>query len=286
MKSILYLIQAIFVYIFILIIKFFGIKKSRIILSFIFKKLGPLIKSEKIIDKNINIVFGNLENENKKKIKEGMWSNYGKTFVEYFFLNKFLLNNSHITIKGKEKLEEIKKKDKPVIFVSAHLANFELMSMELVKAGFKLATLYRPLNNYFINPLMEHLRRKNICKNQIPKGLMGTRKILNYLKNNYNIALMLDQRVSEGSKIHFFNNEAWTTTLPAQIALKYDCEIVPIYIKRIDKDKFFMEIHDPLNYSKNKKENKITISKDLNKIIEKMILKNPEQWIWTHNRWK
>ena len=105
-----------------------------------------------------------------------MWSNYGMTFVEYIFLNKFKKNKSHIKIYGKNVLEEVQLSQKPVIFVSGHFANFELMSMELVKHGINLATIYRPLNNYFLNPFMEYLRKKYVCKNQIKKGRHGVRQ--------------------------------------------------------------------------------------------------------------
>ena len=99
-----------------------------------------------------------------------MWKNYGKTFIEYIFLDFFKKNDSHIIIEGMSNLEEVIKQKKPVIFISGHFANYELMSMEIVKKNIKLATIYRPLNNYFLNPLMEYLRRKYVCKNQIKKG--------------------------------------------------------------------------------------------------------------------
>ena len=90
--------------------------------------------------------------------------------------------------------------------------------MEIVKKNINLATIYRPLNNYFLNPIMEYLRRKYVCKNQIKKGVSGVREAIEYLKKGYSIALMIDQRVSEGEKINFLKS-AFTTTLPAQLAL-------------------------------------------------------------------
>ena len=111
-----------------------------------------------------------------------MWANYGKTFVEYLYLKKFKNMNTHIDIKGMKILNEIQKNDKPVIFVSGHFANFELMSMELTKRDIALATIYRPLNNFFLNPFMEYLRKKYICQNQIKKGLVGVKDSINFIK--------------------------------------------------------------------------------------------------------
>ena len=99
---------------------------------------------------------------------------------------------------------------------------------------------------------------------------------------------MVDQRVSEGPRISFFNKEAHTTTIPVQIALKYNCKLVPIYIERKNGINFEMVIHEPYEITKtgvhedDLKNNSLTINKN----IEKMIIKNPTQWIWTHDRWK
>ena len=95
------------------------------------------------------------------------------------------------------------KEKKPVIFISGHFANFELMSMEITKRNIPLATIYRPLNNIFLNPLMEFLRKKYVCPNQIKKGIKGVRESIEYLRNGYSVALMIDQRVSEGERINF-----------------------------------------------------------------------------------
>ena len=213
-----------------------------------------------------------------------MWANYGMTFIEYIFLKQLRTSKNHIEILGKEFLDDLSKKNKPVIFVSGHFANFELMSMEITKRGVNLATIYRPLNNYFLNFFMEYLRKKFVCKNQIKKGRSGVKDSMNYIKNNYSIALMIDQRVSEGERINLFNEEALTTTLPAQLALKYNLDIVPISIKR-EKDHYFkMKLLDVIKTQDYK--NKIEVTKKLNQVLEIMIKENPDQWIWTHNRWK
>ena len=287
-KTIKYFFQAIFIYLFFIIIKIIGINSSRKIFSFIFNKIGSLIKSEKIINANLEKFLGSQNIDLKKNIKLQMWGNYGKTFVEYLFLHKFRNMNSHIQIKGEEIIDKIKKNNKPVIFVSGHFANFELMSMELTKRDVKLATIYRPLNNFFLNPFMEYLRKKYICRNQIKKGLVGVKDSIQYIKNNFSVALMIDQRVSEGKKLPFFEHMALTTTMPAQMALKFDLDIVPIYISRNLTNNFEMEIYEPIKILKNEdvEANKLNISIQLNKILEKMISRDPGQWIWTHNRWK
>jgi KDO2-lipid IV(A) lauroyltransferase len=287
-KILKYSLQAVFVYLFFITIKIIGLKLSRKFFSFLFNKIGPLIKSEHVINNNLEKFLGYYNEDIKKNIKLKMWNNYGKTFVEYIFLKRFKKNNSHITIKGQEILDKIKKNNKPVIFVSGHFANFELMSMELTKKNIKLATIYRPLNNFFLNFFMEYLRKKYICPNQIKKGIAGVKNSIQSIKEKFSIALMIDQRVSEGKKLPFFGHMALTTTLPSQIALKFNLDIVPIYIARKKDDNFEMEIYEPIKILKDNdpETNKLNISIKLNKVLEEMISRNPDQWIWTHNRWK
>lgn len=288
MKIFKYLIESIFIYTFFLIIKLIGLKQSRKIFSLLFRAVGPLIRSSKTIRKNLKIAFPEIEKKDQDIIIKKMWSNYAMTFVEYIYLKKFNRENYHINIKNKEILDKILKNNKPVIFISGHFANFELMSMEIVKKGIKLSTIYRPLNNFFLNPFMEHVRRKYVCKNQIKKGITGIRHTFDFLKQNYSVALMVDQRVSEGKKVSFFKKEALTTTLPAQLSIKFKCDIIPVYITRQDNGNFLLEFFEQLQINKEDKSerNILEITEKLNSIIEKMILNNPGDWIWTHNRWK
>ncbi len=277
-------VQSLILYFFFILAKLIGIKLSRNFFSFIFLKIGPFFKSKKIVLKNLAIFNQNLSEEEKKIILSQMWENYGMTFIEYIFLDQLKKNTSNFKVVGAEKVIRIIQSGKQVVFVSGHFANFELMSMEITKRDIKLATIYRPLNNIFLNPLMEYLRRKYICKNQIKKGINGLRDAINYIKKGYNIALMIDQRLSEGEEISFFGKKAKTTTLPAQLALKYNLSVIPVFIQRKNKEKFEIEFLDQIEVDKYK--DKIELSKKLNEVLEKMIIKNPNQWIWTHNRWK
>ena len=284
MRTIKYIFQAFLVYLSFLISRILGLTLARRVFSFVFQNIGPLIKSNIIVKKNLQNFNSDLTEKETIKIKLNMWANYGMTFVEYIFLDKFKKENVHINISRENILEEIKKKNKPVIFVSGHFANFELMSMELTKKNINLATIYRPLNNFFLNPFMEFLRKKYVCKNQIKKGRSGVKDTIEYINKGCSIALMIDQRVSEGEKVNFFNYPALTTTLPAQLSLKYNLDIIPIFLERKSNSLFEMKIHDPIKIPQLME--KLEVTEKLNKILEIMISKNPNQWIWTHNRWK
>jgi KDO2-lipid IV(A) lauroyltransferase len=286
MSLIKYLIQFITISFLLVLFRMLGFKIASNISSKIFTYIGPLFRSKNLIKENIIKAYPKIENKDLKKIINGMWGNYGRILSEYVFMKNFRNSklSDNIIIKGQEILDKIKSENKPVIFISGHFNNFELMAMHIEKSGLEVAAIYRPLNNKFLNFFMEKIRKKFICKHQIKKGISGTKKILNHFKNGTSIALMIDQRLSQGIKTNFFNQEALTTTIPAQFVKKFNCKIVPIYIERINKFNFVLKVYEPISYSKDETIHNIT--SDLNKILEKMILKNPEQWIWSHNRWK
>ena len=291
MKFIKYFFEFIIIISLFCIFKIIGLRNASNLGGVLGKLIGPFFRSKSLIKKNIKLGLGDISKDEEEKIINGMWSNIGRTFAEYVFLKDFKFNKTdfnHMKIIGSEHLDEIKKSNKPVIFYSGHFANFELMAMELEKFGIKTAAIYRPLNNLFLNPIMEYLRMKYICSNQIPKGRVGMREIVSKITNNYSIALMVDQRVGEGKKINFFNQPAQTTTIPAQLSLKYDCKLVPISLKRIEGINFEMTVYEPYKIQKTGDADHDTknITLKINQIIEKMITKNPTQWLWSHNRWK
>ena len=287
MNSFKYFFQSLIILFLFLIYRLLGLKYSSILSGKILRLIGPIFRSKKISYSNLSNAFPKLSEIEKKNIIERMWDNYGKILAEYIFIKNFRISkkfSKYIVIENQDELELIKKDSKPVIFVSGHFNNFELMAMHIEKSGIDLAAIYRPLNNKFLNPLMEYIRKKYICKKQIKKGISGTKELVKNFRNGTSVALMIDQRVSEGIHSNFFNQNALTTTIPAQFVKKYNAKIVPIYIERIENNKFKIKIYKSMVFSKNDSVESITL--DLNKILEKMIIKNPEQWIWTHNRWK
>ena len=286
MKIIKYFFQfllAVFCFIF---FKILGANLSSKLSGKIFENIGPFFRSKKTIDENIKRAIPNISEENLNKIKTSMWNNYGRVFAEYIFIKDFRYGKleENIEIEGKDILDEIKRKNSQVVFISGHFSNFELMAMSLEKNEIKLATIYRPLNNIFLNLVMETIRKRYICKNQIKKGIGGLKNLIKYKKKNYSTALMIDQRVSEGVLSNLFNKQALTTTIPAQLVKKYNIPIVPVFIERIGNIKYRVIIKKPVVFSK--EHSIIEITEKLNEILEKMIIKNPEQWIWSHNRWK
>ncbi len=285
MKLIRYFFEYIFIIILFGLMRLLGYKISSEIGCFLGKTFGPFLRSKKIIKNNLIKFDNSLSPEKIKNISKEMWENYGRILAEYPFISSFRKGDldKYIKIENKEKLDEIKK-GQPVVFISAHFSNFELMAMAIEKAGVSLSAIYRPLNNRMVNSIMEPLRKKYICKNQIKKGINGVRESLKFFKQGVSIAIMIDQRVSEGEKINFFNYPAYTTTIPAQFVKKFGCKIQPVHIERYNKINFKITFDEQFIFRENTDNS--TISLKLNQWLENKIKKNPSQWIWTHDRWK
>jgi len=284
MRKINHIIQFILINILFILFRVVGYKNSSNLGSLIGRLIGPIFRSKLSIIENLK--KANIKNINYEKIAANVFKNYGRIFAEYIHLKNFKNDKlkKYISIEGSEHLVNIKKNKKKVVFVSGHFNNFELMTMQIEKVGIDLAAIYRPLNNPYLNKTMEQIRIRDICKKQIKKGRAGTREIIKNLNRGSSIALMIDQRVREGEKVSFFKNLATTTTIPAQLVKKYNCEVVPIYIERKNKNYFKMYVSKPIKISKSKSISEITLF--LSKVLEKMIFKNIDQWIWTHDRWK
>ena len=286
MNKIKYFFQFLIVITMFFIFKVLGLKLSSYLGGKIFQIIGPFFRSKKLIHRNIMKAFPNIDQKKINELTSAMWNNYGRVFAEYVFIKNFRITNlnNNIIVEGKEILDEIKKNNEKVVFISGHFSNFELMAMQLEKMGIKIAAVYRPLNNVFLNKIMERIRKRYICKNQIKKGIGGLKDLLKLNKEGYSTALMIDQRVTQGSRLNFFNEKAFTTTIPAQLAKKFNIPVVPIFIERFDGIKFRMKVHKPLYFSD--KSSTDVITGQLNKILERMILDSPNYWIWSHNRWK
>ena len=290
MKSIKYFFEFFLVIIFFFIFKIIGLKNSSNLSCFIFKVIGPLLRNKNKIKSNIQIALPNIKKNKEKEIINKMWCNYGRVFAEYMHLKKLRDNNfKYIKINNVNRLEELRKKNKPILFFSGHFANFELLAMIIEEKKFQVSAIYRPLNNFFLNPLMEYLRKKYLCNDQIPKsipgkGKEGTRILIDKIKSKKNIAIMIDQKVSQGIKCKLFAKDALTTNIPAQLALKHGYLLQPLKIKRYNQINFEIDVCDTLEVNIN--DNQYSITGKINQILEKMILDNPDQWIWTHDRWR
>ena len=291
MKIVRYFLEFFIVIIFFLIFKIIGLKLSSDLGEIIGKYFGPLFRKKTIAKKNILIAFPNFNEKSINEMIDRMWKNIGRIFGEYIHINKFsIIDNSKkkIVFTNRDDAEILKKNNKPIVFFSGHFANFELMAKCLQELGFDIGAIYRPLNNIFLNPIMEFIRKKYICPIQIEKGSNGTKKLIKHISNNNPLALMVDQRLSSSIRVPFFDQPATTTITPAQLAIKYDALLVPVFLKRLEKTNFEFFIEEPLitNRTNDYDKDIFNITQIMNIKIEEFIKRDPAHWLWSHDRWK
>ena len=291
MKIIRYFLEFILVIFFFLVFKIIGLKLSSDLGEIIGKYFGPLFRKRTIAKKNILIAFPNFNEKSINEMIDRMWKNIGRIFGEYIHINKFsIIDNSKkkIVFTNRNDAEILKKNNKPIVFFSGHFANFELMAKCLQELGFNIGAIYRPLNNIFLNPIMEFIRKKYICPIQIEKGSNGTKKLIKHISNNNPLALMVDQRLSSSIRVPFFDQPATTTITPAQLAIKYDALLVPVFLKRLEKTNFEFFIEEPLitNRTNDYDKDIFNITQIMNIKIEEFIKRDPAHWLWSHDRWK
>ena len=286
MKKIKYFLQFLVIFFLFLIFRIIGYKIASNFGYFIGKTVGPKFRTKKIIIENLKNLNSSIKDDQLNKIIKRMWGNYGRILAEYPYIPSFRKKKleNYLKIEGLENLKKIKNSEKPTVFISGHFNNFELMAMIIDREGIELSTIYRPLNNKFLNIIMEYIRRNYICKNQIKKGFRGVREALVNFKKGKSLAIMIDQRVSEGIDSKFFGKNAFTTTIPAQFVKKFNCIIQPVYIERIDGINFKILFDKQFSFADNTSIESIT--ETLNKWLEEKITIHPDQWIWSHNRWK
>ncbi len=291
MRIIRYFLEFVLVIFFFLIFKIIGLKLSSKLGEIIGRYFGPLFRKKAIAKKNILIAFPNIDETSIDQIIDDMWRNVGSIFGEYIHINKFSIldeEKNKIVFTNKNNLQILKNNKKPIVFFSGHFANFELMAKCLRELEFNIGAIYRPLNNIFLNPIMEFIRKKYICSIQIEKGSAGTKKLIKHISTNNPLALMIDQRLSSSIRVPFFNQPATTTTTPAQLSIKYDALLVPVFLKRLKKTKYEFFIEEPLVVKKtnNYEKDIFNITEIMNKKIEEFIKVDPANWLWSHDRWK
>ena len=280
LKFIRYSIEMQFLLFFYVFCKLLRIDKSSKSIGFVAEKIGPLLGISKRADKNLKKAFQNLNFEERKRIIEKLWNNLGRTSADKTLIKE----EDRIKIKGKNEIE--KYKNQGVNYVSGHLANWEIIPIAIMRKDKKVAAVFRESNNFLFNNWMIK-QRKLITKNQFPKGISGTKEILNFLKNKGSVAMLVDQKLSNGVKAKFFKMNAMTASVPATLALKYRYPIVPLNVRRIKNVTFEIEFFPSIeiNESGNLEEDILNFTNKINQFLEEKIIEKPEEWFWLHNRW-
>ena len=287
MKKIRYIIEAGIAYILFTLFFILPYKTASNLAGSLGRFLGRNLAASRKANRNLRMAFPDLDDEEAHDITLGMWENIGRIMGEYPHLSK-LEKKGHLEIINKESLDKANASGRPILFMTAHIGNWEVMPFYLNQhLDNPLALVYRAPNNPWVNNLLQKLRGQG-TKEQLAKGRQGAKDIIKLIKNGKNVGMLVDQKMNEGIPVPFFGRHAMTITSIAQLALRYDCIILPAYCQRKEnKTDFRIIIEDefkPIKTGVLAKDIEATM-RLVNEKMEGWIKQNPEQWLWLHRRW-
>jgi len=238
---------------------------------------------------NLLAAYPQMEKSECEQILREMWDNLGRTIAEYAHLDKMSIKgpNPRIVLAGLEHADVALASGKPVIFISGHFANWEVIQFAAAQYGVEGGAVYRPVNNPFVDHWMVRQRMRNGTPEQIAKGAQGTRRIFTLLRGGKAIFLLVDQKTNEGVAAPFFGRDAMTTPAPAALALKLGAILLPVSNERIGDTRFRITAHPPIDYSPSADHDRdiLALTEKINEKVEQMVRYRPSQWLWIHRRW-
>lgn len=290
LKQLRYLLEAVIVKLAIWFFLALPVQTASNLGAVITRFIGRRVAVNKLAYKNISNALPYLSEDEKERIIDDMWDNLGRIVGEFphifSYSGKSMRNFTSFSDETIENIKEIKALNKGGIIFSAHTGNWEVGLRCFVDNDLKTRTVYRPLNNPFVEEMTIKLRKKSTM---IEKGPKGNRKIIDAIKSGEYVVIMADQKITDGKPVKFFHDDAITTTSIARLALKYDIPLIPVRVVRIGKEfKFRMDIEKPLSISRSDNSNVdiLKLTREINLKLEDWIKEYPEQWFWVHNRWK
>ncbi len=287
MKKLRYALEAILVYILFGLFALLPYKMASNTGGAIGRFLGKKMAARRKAIRNILIAFPDIDEKEAEKMAVDMWDNLGRIMAEYPHLSK-LESKGHITVKNKEILDAANASGRPILFITAHLGNWEALPFYLNRhIDTPMALVYRAPNNPWVSNLLKKLRGEG-TEQQLAKGKKGAKEIVKIIKEGKNIGMLVDQKMNEGIPVPFFGKHAMTVTSVAQLALKYDCLVLPVYCQRNDDNTSFTIIVEeefkPINTGQLSKDIEATM-RLVNEKMEQWIKQKPAQWLWIHRRW-
>ncbi|MBT6096609.1 MAG: lauroyl acyltransferase [Rhodospirillaceae bacterium] len=254
------------------------------------RTIGPHLPINRRAVRNVRLAFPEKTDAEVKAIIREMWDNLGRMAGEYPHLGKMDVYKpfGFVDVEGAENVDLLRDDDKPGIFFSAHIANWEIVSLGAIQRGLPLDRVYRAANNRLTEWLYHRGRATGGDGGQlIPKGAKGARMLVKSLKDGRHLGMLVDQKMNDGIPVPFFGRDAMTAPALAELALRYDCPVVPARVVRIKGPKLRLIVEPPLEFTPtgDRHADVAALMALVNQRLESWIRDTPGQWLWLHNRW-
>ncbi len=252
------------------------------------RTFGPSLRVSNTARQNLKRSFPDWPTDKIEQTVLDMWDNLGRTAGEHPHLSAFdpYRDNSRVDVVGEEYCELLRDAATPGLFFSGHFANWEISPLAGTRRGITAHLVYRRANNPFFDRLLQK-GRNSLDSDFYPKGAQGAKAILRALQRGDNLALLVDQKMNDGVAVPFLGRDAMTAPAVAELALRYNCLVIPARVERLKGAHFRVTFYPPLDRPEtgNQQQDILVMMTEINRQLGEWVNEQPAQWLWVHNRW-
>ena len=272
---------------FIAVVRLLGVDAASAFGGWLGRTFGPLSGAHKVATRNLKLAFPEKDSAWRAAMLKAQWDGLGRTFAEFPLMDKILPSTGRVEVVNQERLFQIAAERIPVVFVSGHLSNWEVMPAAIVDSGVTCEMTYRAANNPYVDERIKQSRFRYGVRLFAPKGGDGARELLEAMKRGVSVALMNDQKFNGGVDAPFFGHPARTAPGPTRLAIRFGTVLQPMSVQRIKGARFRAVVHDPivLPDTGDRTADIEAGVKRVNAFMEDRIRERPEEWFWVHRRW-
>ncbi|HWE45513.1 MAG TPA: lysophospholipid acyltransferase family protein [Caulobacteraceae bacterium] len=248
---------------------------------------GPLSPTNRIVKRNLDLAFPDKSPQERHRILMAQWRNTGRLFAEFPILHKLTPATGRVEVINGERLDAIREAGKPVVFVSGHFSNWEIMPLTIVHYGVVCEMTYRAANNPWVDKRIKDSRARYGVRLFAPKGGDGSRELLKGMMQGASVALMNDQKFNRGLAVPFFGHDAFTAPGPTRLALKFGTVLQTMTVRRLKGARFQAIVHEPIELERTgDKARDIELGvRRISAFVEEEVRHHPDDWFWVHKRW-
>lgn len=255
--------------------------------AWLLKAIGPITPTQKLVRQNLDLAFPDKDEAWKANVARAQWDNLGRTFAEFAIMDRIRIANGRVEVVNMERLKAIAESQTPVVFISGHFANWEIMPSTIVDAGVECQMTYRAANNPYVDERIKAGRMRYGVRLFAPKGGDGAKELLIAMAKGESVALMNDQKFNRGVATPFFGRSVDTAPGPTRLAMRFGTVLQPMTVERLHKARFRVIVHEPIEVDDTghkAADIDSTVAK-VSAFIEEVVRARPEEWFWVHKRW-
>ncbi len=255
------------------------------------RTVGPLLPVSRVADTNLRLALPELDASARRRVIRGVWDNLGRTVAEMPHVASLgeTERGPGWETSGEEIVRDLIAAGGPIIFVSGHVGNWEMLPAVFAAHGIRMSVFYRAAANPLIDQLILDMRLRAVGADvpQFAKGVVGARAAMNYLKNGGILGILVDQKMNDGIAVPLFGRLAMTAPAAAVYALRFRCPVVPGYVQRLGPARFRLVCDPPLALpdTGSRSGDTFALTAQINSCLERWIRARPSEWLWLHRRW-